>query len=191
MNKNITCTLLLATFLFGISGTSYAQMSKKLLKDADLPSIENKEGEPEMISYKDQLIHLIEKEDIFLHPDVSDDAIAMLLRTNSSVVQEILRQDFGHDFDDFLNIRRINAAVEKLDHPDFQHPDYQEEDAMEDILREVAFNVGYTSKGQFSRMFKKQINMSPEEYMEKNIKKYLKKKRKKIRREKEADGQEK
>jgi len=41
MNKNITCTLLLAIFLFGISGTSYAQMSKKLLKDAELPPIEN------------------------------------------------------------------------------------------------------------------------------------------------------
>ena len=191
MNKNITCTLLLATILFGISGASYAQMSKKLLKDADLPPIENKEGEPEMISYKDQLIHLIEKEDIFLYPDVSDDAIAMLLRTNSSVVQEILRQDFGHDFNDFLNMRRIKAAVEQLDHPDFQHPDYQEEDAMEDILKEVAIDVGYTSLGQFSRMFKKQKDMSPEEYMEKNIKKYLKKKRKKIRREKEADGQEK
>jgi len=127
---------------------------------------------------------LIEKEDIFLHPDVSDDAIAMLLRTSSSVVQEILKQDFGHDFNDFLNMRRINAAVEKLDHPDFQHPDYQEKDAMEDILREVAFNVGYTSKGQFSRIFKKQTNMSPEEYMEKNIKKGKKERAKKERRAK-------
>ena len=107
MNKNITCTLFLAIFLFGISGTSYAQMSKKLLKDVDLPPLENKDGEPVMISYKDQLIHLIEKEDIFLHPDVSDDAIAGLLRTSSSVVQEILKQDFGHDFDDYLNMRRI------------------------------------------------------------------------------------
>jgi len=184
--------LFLAIFLFGLNATtSYAQMSKKLLKDADLPPIENKDGEPEMISYKDQLIQLIEKEDIFLQPDVSDDAIARLLRTSSSVVKEIMEQDFGHSFNDFLNKRRITTAVEKLDHPDFQHPDYQEKDAMEDILTEVALNVGYTSKGQFSRMFKKYQDISAEKYVEANIEKYLKKnkKGKKSKKEKEVEGQ--
>ncbi len=169
----------LVIFLFGISATtSYAQMSKNLLKDADLPPIENKDGEPEMISYKDQLIRIIEKEDIFLQPDISDESIARLLRTNSSVVQELIEQDFGHSFDDFLNKRRIDAAVEKLDHPDFQHPDFQEKDAMQDILTEVALNVGYTSKGHFSRMFKKIKDISPEKYMEKNIAMYSKKTKK-------------
>lgn len=167
----------IAIFSIALSTTNYAQMSKELLKDADLPPIENKDGEPEMVSYKDQLIRLIEKEDIFLQPDVSDEAIARLLRTNSSVVQELIEQDFGRSFKDFLNERRINAAVEKLDHPDFQHSDFQEKDAMEDILTEVALNVGYTSKGHFSRMFKKIKGISPEKYMENNTKKSKKRKK--------------
>lgn len=169
-----------AIFLFGITATnSYAQMSKKLVKDADLPPIENKEGEPEMVSYKDQLIRIIEKEDIFLQPDISDESIARLLRTSSSVVQELIEQDFGHSFKDYVNKRRIEAAIEKLDHPDFQHPDFQEKDALDEILTDVALNVGYTSKGHFSKMFKKIKDMSPEKYMEMNSKR-SKKKRKKV-----------
>ena len=87
--------------------------------------------------------------------------------------------------------RRIDAAIEKLDHPDFQHPDFQEKEAMEEMLTEVALNVGYTSLGQFSRMFKKLKDISPEKYQEKNIEKYAKKskKRKKVK-EVEVDGQE-
>ena len=189
MSKNITCTLCVAILLFAISATTYAQMSKIFLED--LPPIENEDGEPEMISYKDQLIRIIEKEDIFLQPDVSDESIARLLRTNSSVVEEIIKQDFGHSFKDYLHKRRIDAAIEKLDHPDFQHPDFQEKEAMEEMLTEVALNVGYTSLGQFSRMFKKLKDISPEKYQEKNIEKYAKKskKRKKVK-EVEVDGQE-
>lgn len=178
MSKNITCTLVVAIFLFGINATaSYAQMSKTLLKDADLPPIENKDGEPEMISYKDQLIRIIEKEDIFLQPDVSDESIARLLRTSSSVVEEIIKQDFGHSFKDYLHKRRIDAAIEKLDHPDFQHPDFEEKEAVEELLTDVALNVGYSSKGHFSKMFKKIKDMSPEEYMEMNSKRSKKKRK--------------
>jgi len=57
------------------------------------------------LSYKDRLILLIEKEPIFLSPEISDDEIARLLRTSPSVVATIMESDFGQDYDTFINSR--------------------------------------------------------------------------------------
>lgn len=168
--KNIT-HLLVLTFLFSGSFlvTSYAQMSKDLVKEEPKAPIENMEGEPELLSFKDRLKALIAKEPLFLNASISTKEIARLLRTSPSVVEAIMQSDFGQDYDTFINSRRISSAVKLLSHDDFKELDYDDKSVMEGVLLDVARQSGYTSVKSFAKQFKKQEGMYPEEYIEENI----------------------
>ncbi len=167
MLQKSTLHFLFACFLLvGIAPTLKAQMSKNLVKKETPLPIENREGEPELISYKDQLIALIEKDEIFLRPDVSSEDIAKRLRTSISVVEEIMLSDFGQDYDKFINSRRVTSAAEYLLHPDFFRQYFESKDQQEVILADIAMKSGFNSKGLLLRMFKKFKGLSIEEYME-------------------------
>ena len=167
MIKKSTFVFMLSCFLLtGAVTTVEAQMSKELAKEETPVPIENREGEPEMISYKDQIIALIEVDEIFLQPDISSEAIAKRLRTNSSVVEEVMLSDFGQDYDKFINSRRVTSAAELLLHPDFFRSFFEGKNEKDAVLSDIAMKCGYNSKGVLIRMFKKYKEISIEEYME-------------------------
>ena len=170
MKKTNTLTILLLFLFVGVNTDLLAQMSKDLVKMEAAPvAIENTDGEPELLSYKDRLILLIEKEPIFLNPEISDDEIARLLRTNSSVVATIMESDFGQDYNTFINSRRVKSASEFLLLPDYQLDDYDDKAAVESLLTDISRKCGFKSKGAFVRLFKKHHKMSIDKYLEKEV----------------------
>jgi len=164
--------IVFALFLFvGVTNTDLmAQMSKDLVKTETAPAaIENTDGEPELLSYKDRLILLIEKEPIFLSPEISDTEIARLLRTTPSVVETIMESDFGQDYDTFINSRRVKSAAEFLLHPDFRLEDYEDKEAVEYMLTQISNKCGFKSKGVFVRMFRRHHKLSVTDFIEKEV----------------------
>jgi len=165
--------IVFALFLFvGVTNADLmAQMSKDLVKTETAASaaIENTDREPELLSYKDRLILLIEKEPIFLSPEISDDEIARLLRTTTSVVETILESDFGQDYDTFINSRRVKSAAEFLLHPDYRLDDYEDKEAVESLLTDISIKCGFKSKGVLVRAFRRYHKLSIDDFIEKEV----------------------
>jgi len=174
IKKNTLILFVLVLFVGANNADLMAQMSKDLVKtETASATIENTEGEPELLSYKDRLILLIEKEPIFLNPEISDDEIARLLRTSPSVVETIMESDFGQDYDTFINSRRVKSAAEFLLHPDYQLEDYEDKEAVEALLTDISIKCGFKSKGVFVRLFKRHHKISIDDYLEKEVVKNL------------------
>jgi len=146
--------------------TVAAQMSKELVKLESAFPADNTEGEPELLSFEKRLKNLIEKDDLFLNPQITLDEIARLLRTSPSVVSAIMKSDFGQDYNTFINSRRVKSAIEMLNKPDFQDLDYEDKDAVELAAITIAKQCGFKSTGQFFKQFKKHQGMKLEEYLE-------------------------
>jgi len=167
MKNNTLIVFVLVLFIGAYTNELAAQMSKDLVKVEAAPAaIENTDGEPELLSYKDRLILLIEKEPIFLNPEISNSEIARLLRTSPSVVETIMESDFGQDYDTFINSRRVKSAAELLLHPDYLLEDYEDKDAVEFMLMDISRKCGFKSKGVFVRLFKRHHKMSIDKYLE-------------------------
>lgn len=167
--KKITQFLFFAIFSLCCISTTSAQMSKDLVKVEPKVPIENKEGEPELISYKERLKALIDKEPIFLNAEISESEIARLLRTSTSVVEAILQSEFGQDYDTFINSRRVKSAIEFLQHDDYQDLDYEDKKVVDSVLSEIASQCGFKSVGYFAKQFKKQQGMSIDDYIEEEL----------------------
>ena len=169
MIKNFTYVLISLFFNTVLVFTVSAQMSKDLVKIEPSFSFDktegNIDGEPEMLSFKEKLKMLIDKEAIFLNPQVSKEEIANLLRTSPSVVAEIIKSDFGQDYDTFINSRRVKSAIEILDQPDFQDLDYKNDQEVEHAARTITQQCGFKSTGQFYKQFKKHQGEKFEDYL--------------------------
>lgn len=167
MKKRTYLVGLLFISLF-LSTSLSAQMSKDLVKEP-IPPIENKEGEPELLPFKEHLKALIEKEPLFLNAEISSKEIARLLRTSASVVEAIMETEFGQDYDSFINSRRVKSALELLNHPDFKHLDFEDKDVMESAFADIAMQCGFKNTNQFAKQFKKFHDMYPEDYVAKEF----------------------
>jgi len=169
MMKKITQLVLLAVFQVVLLSNISAQMSKDLVKVEPKAPIENVEGEPELLPFKDRLKALIDKEPLFLNPEISEKEIARLLRTSPSVVEAIMESDFGQDYDTFINSRRVKSAIELLNHNDFKDLDYEDKNVVESVLFDIANQCGFKSVSYFSRQFKKHQGMSIDDYIEEEL----------------------
>lgn len=168
MKKRTYLFIVLFTNLFLVNSLS-AQMSKELVKEIPTTPIENTEGEPELLPFKDRLKSLIDKESIFLNAEISSKKIARLLRTSPSVVEAIMESDFGQDYDSFINSRRVKSAFELLNHPDFKDLDYEDKEVMESAFADIAMQCGFKNSNHFAKQFKKFHDMYPEDYVAKEL----------------------
>lgn len=167
--KKITQLVLFVLFQILLLSNISAQMSKDLVKVEPKAPIENVEGEPELLPFKDRLKALIDKEPLFLNPDISEQEIARLLRTSPSVVEAIMQSDFGQDYDTFINSRRVKSAIELFNHEDFQDLDYEDKAVKESVLSDIARQCGFKSVSYFARQFKKHQGMSVDDYLEEEL----------------------
>jgi len=82
--------------------------------------------------------------------------MASLFNTNTKYINYILQQYRGKNFNDYLNGIRINYIIQKM----INDPEYLNYKI--DYLSEVS---GYSSHSRFTQMFKKEVKMSPSEFI--------------------------
>ncbi len=83
-------------------------------------------------------------------------SMASLMRTNTKYINYILQQYRGKNFNEYLNGIRIKYIVQKMIN-DPKYLNYKIE-----YLSEIA---GYSSHSRFTQMFKKEMKMSPSEFI--------------------------
>ncbi|SHF68614.1 helix-turn-helix domain-containing protein [Chryseobacterium vrystaatense] len=97
-----------------------------------------------------------EKQELYLDQNISRPKMASSLHTNTKYLSYIIRKYRGLDFSDYINQNRINYITKKL---------YTEPSFRIYKISYLAELCGYSSHSRFANIFKKQMNISPSDFI--------------------------
>ena len=104
------------------------------------------------LHYK-QLQDLLEKEKIYLDPDLSLQDLAGKLQTSSKVLSQVINQRSDYSFFDFINSYRCEEVKRLISASDPKV-----------TILEIMYEAGFNSKSSFNKEFKKLIGVTPTAY---------------------------
>ena len=103
---------------------------------------------------KRRLRELVQKDKIFVNPELTIGKLAEILGESQNHVSQVLNEEFGKNFYEFINGYRVEYAKELLVSDKYKN---------ESILS-IAFEVGFQSKSTFNAVFKKLNNTTPSNF---------------------------
>lgn len=104
-------------------------------------------------TYAQQLRHLMEAEQVYLQPNLKAQDLAQTLAISPHQLSQVLNQQLGQRFSDFVNGYRIRHAEELLARPAYA----------DTPLVQIGYEVGFNSKNSFGQAFKKLRGKTPGE----------------------------
>jgi AraC-like DNA-binding protein len=103
------------------------------------------------------LLLLLDTEKLYLNPLISLDRLAKNLNISGKQLSQVINENTGNNFNDFINQYRIKEAQNLIK---------QDIENKRNILN-IAYEVGFNSKSTFNTAFKKFTNSTPSEYRRK------------------------
>lgn len=85
--------------------------------------------------------------------------LAKQLQTNPSVISRVINQGFQLNFNDFINQYRVEAVLQK----------FKKGPQKTQALLDIGYDCGFNSKATFNLAFKKINEVTPKEWLEKNV----------------------
>jgi len=134
------------------------QIFKKEQETIQEVTLRNEVNTPFMSNYaewKEKIERIFSEQKLFLEPELSLADLAQKLRTNPSVLSAAINQNFGKNFNDFVNEYRVEEFKKQIQLPENKKL----------TLLAVALDCGFNSKATFNRAFKKFTGQSPKEYI--------------------------
>jgi AraC-like DNA-binding protein len=125
---------------------------------ADIQAAEGKReklSSDELIYWKEQITQVLQKEQLFLQPDITLSALARRLDTNTSLVSYVINTGFEKNFNDFINEFRVQIFLQRVKEAAFSH--YS--------LLSLAYDCGFNSKSTFNRAVKKITGQQPSDFL--------------------------
>lgn len=101
-----------------------------------------------------ELHRVLEEEKVFLRPDIHIDDVARMLFTNRTYVTQLMRQEYGLSFIEYVNVARIQYSQSLL---------YSAQMSLDD----VAMKSGFQSTSNYCRAFKRIMGSSPLAWLKK------------------------
>lgn len=143
----------------GIQGYAQVQPNTLIFRDSEEKNGKSFEfKEHELLGWKNKLLKLMEEDKIYLDPELSLSRLAMILKTNTTLLSALINSQFNKNFNDFINEYRINEYQKRIKMPHNQH--------LSNFG--VALDSGFNSKATFNRAFKKLNGVSPKEFTVEN-----------------------
>lgn len=102
----------------------------------------------------EKLQHHMLKERPYLEPELTLKQLAAQLSIPAHQLSQVINQQFGKNFYDYINSFRVEEVEKKLKSGQYNHL----------TLLAVALDCGFNSKASFNTVFKKIKSMSPSEY---------------------------
>lgn len=153
----------IALLYFGVKGyfTDFGfleEFRKTNLPKSQKTHIEKEEptSKSKVDSEKESLRILFEKDKIYLDPELNLAQLSEKLALPRSEVSLLINVGFGKNFNDFVNHFRIEQFKNRLQKGDHQQLS----------LLGLAFDCGFNSKATFNRVFKKEVQQTPSEYLQ-------------------------
>lgn len=103
---------------------------------------------------RDKLTHLVEQEQIFLEDTISLPSLAQKLQTTTHILSQVLNEQMGMNFFDFINSHRITEAKKRLISSQYKHLS----------IEGIAFDVGFKTKTSFNTAFNKFVGTTPSKF---------------------------
>ena len=106
---------------------------------------------------KNELVQLFDEKEIYTNGNLTIADVAALLGTNRTYVSNVINNEFGFSFYQFVNKYRIQKATILL----IQHPDMQ--------IQEVASLSGFNSLSSFISSFKLNEGITPKQWKQRYV----------------------
>jgi AraC-like DNA-binding protein len=111
-------------------------------------------SEEDLITWKNKVSKLFEKEKPYLDSELTLSDLASRLKTNTSILSQVINKGFDKNFNDFINEFRIYEYQTKVKAPQYAHY----------TRLAVAFDCGFNSKATFNRAYKKLTGQNPSDF---------------------------
>jgi AraC-like DNA-binding protein len=106
-----------------------------------------------------KLVDYVKENKPYLNPELTLDQLASQLSLKPRVLSQVINEELGQNFYDFINRNRIEEATILLNNP---------KDRKITVL-EVLYEVGFNSKSSFNTLFKKYTGLTPSEFKKKSL----------------------
>lgn len=117
-------------------------------------------SETEIIQAVDLLKDSMEKDKIYLNPELNLIKVSAHTKINTKTISFVLNQHLGKSFNEFINEYRIQEVQQRLLAPQNDHL----------TISGIALDSGFNSHATFQRAFKNVTGMSPREYVSEHLK---------------------
>lgn len=139
---------------FGHSSTDLFKKTEAIKISKSSHEKKKLKKEKEKQEFIEQLLNTLKKEKIYTQQDLSLNKLAITLNVSPDYLSETINLEFQKNFLDFINSYRIDEFKKRLK---------KSENKNKPII-DLAFEVGFSSKATFNRVFKNKTNMTPSEY---------------------------
>jgi AraC-like DNA-binding protein len=138
--------LLPAPSAFNTKDTEYELVKDELKEDFYLKQ------------WKEKITAAMQHEKLYEDAELTLSQLAKKFSSNPSVLSKVINQGFQLNFNDFVNSYRVTAVIDLL----------KAGEQKNQTLLGIAFDCGFNSKATFNRAFKKQMGMSPKDWLVQN-----------------------
>jgi AraC-like DNA-binding protein len=118
---------------------------------------ENKKNtlsEEDLVMWKNKVSNLFDNEKPYLDSELTLSDLAARLKTNTSVLSQVINKGFDKNFNDFINEFRVYEYQNKVKASQYAHY----------TRLAVAFDCGFNSKATFNRAYKKLTGQNPSDF---------------------------
>jgi AraC-like DNA-binding protein len=111
-------------------------------------------SDPEAKQLAQQLKKHMESSKSYLNPELTLSVLAIETDMSSHLLSQVINEQFGLNFFDFINGYRVEECKTRMVDPRFSHLS----------LLGIALECGFNSKSAFNRIFKKVTGLTPTQY---------------------------
>jgi len=140
----------------GIYQSKILNERKTIRKSIIKINVENKISKNKKTNTKlfNEINNWIVNDKIYLNPNLKLDIISEKFNISTGYLSQLINNHSDYNFNDFINLHRINEAKIMLTNPDFDKY----------TIQSIAYEAGFNSKSSFYSAFKKKENITPNEY---------------------------
>lgn len=128
--------------------------AEKLQKESKTAKTSIKGDQRETI--ESRIRHLLEDPEVFCSMDFSSKELARLADSNTTYVSKIINETYGISFSTLIGNLRVKEACRRINESDCY-------DAL--TIEGIANNMGFKSRTSFINAFKREVGISPSEYI--------------------------
>ncbi len=154
LGTNFICAATIMVFLFSARYPKFLISMKEYIEDKNYEI--SLLSDVHMNSVEKRITSLMEERKLYLDENLKLHQFAEELLISPRQLSSILNRVHGQNFNDFINLYRIEEAKKQL-----------REEKDKKILN-IAFDVGFNTKSTFNLVFHKLVNMTPQQFRSKN-----------------------
>ncbi len=141
-------------FLIGFNANEQLMISEEFTNPESETFSSNGESQFHESKLKTRLLTLFEKDKIYINADLRITTVSEALQTNRTYISRLINEEFGMNFNEFVNKYRIRESEKLLSCED--HNVY--------TLEYIAEKSGFGNANSFTRAFKELKGLTPGQY---------------------------